>query len=222
MKKKLMKKGLLLWVACFILSMCFVPFEAKAATGSAPKIAKKIVRYRSTYVNDKQVYLENLESGKITSVKSSNRNVARIESVGRNYFNFENTELGSSKVTIKVKKNKKTYTLKTTIVVKEARPVQYLKVDGKDVFSINDRGSFWIYDKKSKHKVSWKLAKGWKVVYAKYYRDAVNFTDDAVRNIKNGGSIRHGISGEWFRLLVKDKEGVEYNLDIHFSRKSFS
>ena len=74
MKKKLMKKGLLLWVACFIFSMCFIPFEAKAATDSAPKVEKRIVRYRSTYVNDKQVYLENLENGKITSVKSSNRN----------------------------------------------------------------------------------------------------------------------------------------------------
>ena len=67
MKKKLMKKGLLLWVACFILSMCFIPFEAKAATDSAPKVEKRIVRYRSTYVNDKQVYLENIENGKITS-----------------------------------------------------------------------------------------------------------------------------------------------------------
>ena len=57
MKKKLMKKGLLLWVACFIFSMCFIPFEAKAATDSAPKVEKRIVRYRSTYVNDKQVYL---------------------------------------------------------------------------------------------------------------------------------------------------------------------
>ena len=93
MKKKLMKKGLLLWVACFIFSMCFIPFEAKAATDSAPKVEKRIVRYRSTYVNDKQVYLENLENGKITSVKSSNRNVARIESVGRDYFTFENIYL---------------------------------------------------------------------------------------------------------------------------------
>lgn len=219
MKKKLMKKGLFLWVACFILSMCFVPLEAKAATDSAPKLAKKIVRYRSTYINDRQVYLENMGNGKIISVKSSNRNVAQISNIGREYFQFENEKLGSSKVTIKVKKNKKTYTLKTTIVVKEARPVKYLKVDGKNIFSIDDKGSFWVYDKKSKHKVSWKLEKGWKVVYARYYYDAYGFSPEGARNIKNGGSIRHEISGEWFRLLVKDKAGVEYNLDIHFVRK---
>ena len=104
MKKKLMKKGLFLWVACFILSMCFVPLEAKAATDSAPKLAKKIVRYRSTYINDRQVYLENMGNGKIISVKSSNRNVAQISNIGREYFQFENEKLGSSKVTIKVKK----------------------------------------------------------------------------------------------------------------------
>ena len=222
MKKKLLKKGLLLWVACFILSMCFIPFEAKAATDSAPKVEKRIVRYRSTYVNDKQVYLENLENGKITSVKSSNRNVARIESVGRDYFTFENTKLGSSKVTIKVKKNKKIYTLKTTIVIKEARPVQYLKVDGKNVFSVNNKGSVWIYDKKSKHKVSWKLAKGWKLVFAGYSYDATSYAESRDRKMKNGGSIRHRSTGEWVSLRVKDKEGVEYKLNIHFAGKSYS
>lgn len=40
--------------------------------------------------------------------------------------------------------------------------------------------------------------------------------------MKNGGSIRHRSTGEWVSLRVKDKEGVEYKLNIHFAGKSYS
>ena len=89
-------------------------------------------------------------------------------------------------------------------------------------FSVNNKGSVWIYDKKSKHKVSWKLAKGWKLVFAGYSYDATGYAESRDRKMKNGGSIRHRSTGEWVSLRVKDKEGVEYKLDIHFAGKSYS
>ena len=66
------------------------------------------------------------------------------------------------------------------------------------------------------------MAKGWKLVFAGYSYDATGYAESRDRKMKNGGSIRHRSTGEWVSLRVKDKEGGEYKLDIHFAGKSYS
>ena len=216
MRKGFIKKGLFLWLACFMVSLCFAPAQAKAATNAAPKVAKKIVYYRSTWTDDKKVTVKNVGKGKIISVKSSNPDVVEIDSSGRDDFEYIPYENGVSNITIKVKKNKKVYTLKTTLIVKDAKPVQYLKVDGKNIFDTDRHGFFTVKDKKSKHKVSWKLAKGWKLVFAKYSDQENWIWYDSARSFKNGKYVPNTKKGSWLQIRVKDSKGVEYKLDIHF------
>ena len=98
MRKGFIKKGLFLWLACFMVSLCFAPAQAKAATNAAPKVAKKIVYYRSTWTDDKKVTVKNVGKGKIISVKSSNPDVVEIKSSGRDDFEYIPYENGASNI----------------------------------------------------------------------------------------------------------------------------
>ena len=82
--------------------------------------------------------------------------------------------------------------------------------------SILPHGFFTVKDKKSKHKVSWKLAKGWKLVFAKYSDQENWIWYDSARSFKNGKYVPNTKKGSWLQIRVKDSKGVEYKLDIHF------
>ena len=216
MKNKWLKKGVFLCLICLVFFLHFSPLKINAASNAAPTIAKKIVCYECKY--DTQITLKNMGNGKITSIKSSKPSIVNVDRVGKDNFYYMAYEAGKSQITIKVKKNKKTYTLKTNVEVKVAQPLKYLKVDGKNIYSTKEKGFFGVIDKKKKHKISWKLQKGWKLVSAKYCNQGAIFSPYEARTVKNGSYIPHSISGEMFLLCVKDSKGIEYTISLHLHK----
>lgn len=211
--KKIISKLSLMLCAVLVLSV-LVPKTVDAAS-VAPTFPKSIGYFVEAkdglYSDLAKVY--NLGDGKITSVVSSKPNIVKIKfypSVYPVINEFEITPLkaGTSKLTIKVEKGGKKYTLKSNVIVKSGTPFKNFSINGEKI--ADTKTSTYNMEtklKSNKTKITYKLASGYKMKTIKLqtptYGEQVKITQNKSISTKKTGTY-------CINYIVTDKNGTEY------------
>ena len=186
--KKLFK---LVMALILVLSVGYASTAAVQAAEVSDKAVKPYMSLDSTQLLNYDVffgsYIGGVPNGNytITSVKSSNPKVIRYkkEYSSSKSFSLESLKAGKSKITVKVKVGKKTYTLTKTVEIIDDKPFSYIKYDGKNIYKNNEYYIPDVYNTSGKV-FEWKMKEGYKVISAKYYKD-----DGNSRKVQSGKKL---------------------------------
>ncbi len=182
--------------AVFILALC--PVTSYAAS-KAPTLrdAKRTIYFFVT-ANDnaaRVLYLDNIKNGdKLISAKSSNKKAATVDqkinnvkSTKENYIRLNKISPGNTKITVKIKRQNKTYTSSQNVkFLKYSNPVKSFKIGNKDYAKLLNKNFNSSIKTSGKKKVTVKGQNGWKVLWLHTYNYKNN---KAVYGIKNGSTI---------------------------------
>jgi hypothetical protein len=182
--------------AAFILALC--PVTSYAAS-KAPTLrdAKRTIYFFVT-ANDnaaRVLYLDNIKNGdKLISAKSSNKKAATVDqkinnvkSTKENYIRLNKISPGNTKITVKIKRQNKTYTSSQNVkFLKYSNPVKSFKIGNKDYAKLLNKNFNSSIKTSEKKKVTVKGQNGWKVLWLHTYNYKNN---KAVYGIKNGSTI---------------------------------
>lgn len=197
MKKtqKTRKTWAILTALILIAVMCTpVIASADGTIGVSNGFKETIILSKIDKENGYSFYAESLP-GNVKNVKvtSSKKSVATVK--GNGYFNFTVTpkKAGTTKITLKGKSGKKTVTCKGTIaVVKFQQPFKTLKINGtshrSDVKSSTNVQTLQV--DKSKAKIDFKPASGWKTLHA-----TVSTDTGKTQKLKSGKTYSIGERG---------------------------
>jgi hypothetical protein len=159
------------------------------------------------------IYIDNLyENVPVVSMKSSNTGVIKVNAKKKiNDCFLTAKKPGKSKITVVVKINGENKSLSATFTVKKyPKALSSLKVAGKKV---NFKKKPFSYTAKTKKaKITFKVAKGWKLSGASYY-DA---SKDKYVSIKSGTTVKVPKKGTeiMFFLTNKKKEVFAYWVNL--------
>ena len=134
----------------------------------------------------------------ILSVKSSKPKVIKIERRRTSHNDISSYTLlplkaGKSKITVKFKYKKKTYSASGNFTVKKyVCPFQWIKIDGKKIPLAKNKYSYYTSNgNKKKSTVTIKLKKGWKV----NNWEGIDFKNFSNFTVKNGKAFSVGTEG---------------------------
>lgn len=174
-----------------VLSLCLLLVLVVAAMPALAEKAKVLPGTLYLGGMGSQVYVENVPSNaKLVSIKSSESKVLEADQMGYTISDMAvfPRAIGKSKVTVKYKVGKKTYTISGTFAVKKFPKIfSSIKVNGKPLAGANtvDSFSFEGY-KKNRAKISFKVKSPWKLLHTELQiPEADQFT-----SIVNGKSFK--------------------------------
>jgi len=218
--KEITKKVIsLLLVLTMLISLAVVGNTTPVYAANTPSMGSnnRTLFYSKNGIYGQQVW--DIGNGKATNWKSSNSKVLKITDKQDNCVWFKTLKTGKATISCVVKVGKKKYKLSTTYIVKKADPLQYVKVNGKNVYKKN----YYLSTMKKKAgesvKVEWKLKKGWKVLSANYRVD--NGKGATWKKMKNKKSFKVGKVNSYVSLeLVNEKNEIyHFNLQIEGKKK---
>lgn len=192
MKKKA-KKIMVSVLVMVLMAGCFIPAQiVRADTFMTAKYKKNVTvaKLNYPYILDMG---NKLKGVKKVTVKSSKKSVVEPMKDDKNVF-FWTKKTGTAKLTIKVKKAKKTYTYTTKVkVVKYANPAKTIKLGSKNLTSKFKKELFYLTykTKATKQKLSIKLKKGWKVKTIKQQYFSEKKQTFIQKKIKNNSYIKY-------------------------------
>lgn len=187
--------------------MCFpVLASADDTIGVSNGFKETIILSKIDKQNGYSFYLEQFpDNAKKVKGTSSKKSVAAVKVTGPRNFTVTPKKAGTTKITLKGKKGKKTITCKGTIkVVKFQKPFKTLKINGKsylgDVQSSLNHSSVTV--DKSQVTLNFKAASGWKISSATVYSGT-----GAPQKLKSGKTYTIGDSGYLsVSILSKNKK----------------
>lgn len=215
------KKAWAILTALILIAVMCTPVIASAdgTIGVSDGFKETIILSKTDQESGYSFYAESLPSNvKNVKVTSSKKSVATVK--GNGYFNFTVTpkKVGTTKITLKGKSGKKTVTCKGTItVVKFQQPFKTLKINGvnhrSDVkSSVNVQN---VQVDKSKVKIDFKPASGWKVSYTTVYAGA-----GTTQKLKSGKTYTIGEAGYISASIsmVNKKNGAVISTYLHIRK----
>lgn len=218
-----MKKKLYLHLAG-LLAVAFLAAASAGETFAASNAPAKL-KAGTLWLGD-EVYggvdYETVRDGvKLVSVKSSKPSVIRaMKDSDSNEF-YANTimpvKLGKSKITVTYKYKGKKYTTSATYTVKKyPNPFKSIKVNGNKIDLKANRYSYNVEKfKKSRVKVQFSLASGWKLTRGYTYGK-----DYSLVPVKNGSTVKVPKGDEWtcIFLEVTNRKGETMQYSLRFRR----
>ncbi len=209
--------------AVFILALC--PVTSYAASKAPTLRDAKSTIYFWVTDNDNSnliLYLDNIKKGdKLISARSSNTKVATVQPkiftqkiTKENYVRLTRKAKGSTKITLKIKRQNKTYTTSQNVkYLKYSNPVKSFTIGNKDYAKLLNKNFNSTIKTSGKKKVTVKGMNGWKVLWLHTY----NYdTGKSVYGIKNGSTISMSknlqIGARLEKTIGKDKVNVSVTL----------
>lgn len=212
-------------VVCLVLAVALCGMSAGAE--AQPACAKKVtLQFRDGSVGgsylvamNSGIYLKNVSSkAKSISLKSSNKKINAVWNPGESrislYVNGKVKNGEKSKITLKLKQNGKTYTLRCQVVLKrQINPVKTISIDGKAYKKFKKSTFGWEIStgKKLPSSVKIKVAPkaGYKIIAieAEYYKPG--WHKGEVKKIKNGSKVK-----------TKFKGGTLENINVSYYQNS--
>lgn len=210
-QQKSKKRWAIITAVLLILVMCFpVLASADGSIGVSNGFKETIILSKIDKQNGYSFYLEQFpDNAKKVKGTSSKKSVAAVKVTGPQNFTVTPKKVGTTKVTLKGKKGKKTITCKGTIkVVKFQKPFKTLKINGKSYLgdiksSVNTTS---INVDKPQVKLNFKTASGWKITSS-----MVNTELGKYQKLKNGKTYTIGDQGYMSVSIISynKKHGVE-------------
>ncbi len=208
-----MKKRVLNTVLLFAICFCAFWMTSTKVQAADPKYTpmRKTILVCTNHSWGGSV--QNLDNGKIISVKSSKPKVLSVSfQKGSNSLSYSGLKAGKSVITVKVKKGGKTYTLKSTVRVVADKPFKYIKYNNKNIYKNNEYRSNFQHGLKSGKKLTWKMKKGYKVTKAQY---VISGSGSSYKKVKNGQKMKIVKNKTtWVSYEIKTPKGykVEYRV----------
>lgn len=211
MKQTNKKRWAIITAFLLVLVMCFpVLASADDTIGVSNGFKETIILSKADKERGYSFYLEQFpDNAKKVKGSSSKKSVAAVKVTGPRNFTVTPKKAGTTKVTLKGKKGKKTITCKGTIkVVKFQKPFKTLKINGKSYLGdIKSRvNTLSINADKPQVKLNLKAASGWKITSATVATELGKY-----QKLKSGKTYTIGDQGYMSVSIISynKKNGVE-------------
>ena len=196
MKNKLLRILALAMLLALVVS-------AIPATAEAKKVSiKGQLLWAGAY--GESITVKNAPEGAVvTSVKSSNKSVLKVNQYGDTFDDISVTpkKAGKAKITVKYKVGKNSYSVTSAnfTVKKFPKAIKSLKVNGKSVSLTKDKFDYPLFDyAKTKGTITVKAASGWKVSKLVLFPDPdYNPSSTYRKTVKNGKSFNIPSDGSY-------------------------